>query len=66
MKLLASSFLNFMQHISPNFAINRLKCAEWIFQQNPMLLEAFTLLFRFILSRLGTESAEDYRKVVNV
>lgn len=52
MKAMAARFLNLMEEQSLKMAVNRLRCAEWICQHNPLLVHAFVLLFRFILTKL--------------
>ncbi len=49
-----------------NINANNIKCAEWVFQENPQLLLAFTLFLRVILSKLGVEEAKDYRACIDV
>ena len=52
MKAMAARFLNLMEEQSLKLTVNRLKCAEWICQHNPIIVQTFVLFFRFILMKL--------------
>ena len=55
MKAIAARFLNVMEDQSLRLSVNRLRCAEWILDQNEKLVKTFILLFRFILMRLEVD-----------
>lgn len=66
MKLLICKFFVFMESQSLKLTTNRFNCVKWIFQHNPMLLLGLNLFLRCILSKLGTQGSDDYRKFGNV
>lgn len=65
MKAMAARFLNFMEDRTLRLTVNRLKCALWILEHNPILLATFVLLFRFILFRLEIEGTNNYNDLGN-
>ena len=64
MKALAARFLNTMEDHTLRLNVNRLKCAEWMCEQQPMLLRTFVLLFRVILMRLEIDGADNYQQQI--
>lgn len=66
MKLLICKFFVFMENQCLKLTTNRVNCVKWIFDHNPMLLLGLNLFLRCILSKLGTEGSDDYRKFGNV
>jgi len=65
LKLMAYRFFSFMEHPSLSLKTSRNKCAQWILTENPLLLLAFTLFLRVILSKIGIEEADDFKKCVS-
>ena len=66
MKAMAARFLSLMEEQSLKLTVNRLKCAEWICQHNPIIVQTFVLFFRFILMKLEIEGANNYKAMGSV
>lgn len=65
MKVMAANFFEYMQELSSNFNTHALKCAEWLLENNPYLLELFTLFLRVILFYLKIPKAGNYKFYVD-
>lgn len=65
-KAMAAQFFHFLHSPPPHPAVDHLAYAELLLELNPLLVEIFTLFFRFILVRLEIELADDYQRPVNI
>jgi hypothetical protein len=61
MKAMAARFFHLLQDQTIRLTVNRMKCAEWIMEHNPLLAHTFILLFRFILVRLEVKGSDDFK-----
>jgi hypothetical protein len=63
---MAAQFFHFLHSPPTHPVVDQLKYAELLLELNPLLVEIFTLFFRFILLRLEIELADDYMRPVNI